>query len=501
MRLLVLLFSLALTTHAVEPEERERLRDDLSRVLTELGGNQERLLTAAGDAGLTVPAGVQVALSARRSAAEDWRKRVTDPAQDFAAEEVDAFREGVDAVSARLSGMVDLIGLLTVAHERWSGVTGTPEFARYRTFLNSWIEQGLREVAAGAEGTADEDLAWRRHRCHEFVLQPMDLSRQAAVRWPLVPQDTPVLREFLSHAQSLRAAAEARLQQPAVGDDADLERDEAIMWSLNELVQLVQTREERRTQHEIPADAPLWIMFLACLAGEEQSLRALIANRRTTTNDGPWYHRQEELHRERDARSRLSWLAWEALEIDLSITEQRRQLDELLADVAVARRAEITARLTALQQQRADTIASLGKGLDARARADAVRAKFALRTLQRDHETLAEDLVEQRDRTSAEQEWRSRAAEPGVAAALARLDAAWAAMAAARTHQREADHAAARADLARELAEVDAEVAQQAARRSREAMEQAQEALELNRQAVTDVLENPPPKPEGDVKF
>jgi hypothetical protein len=388
------------------------------------------------------------------------------------------------------------------AEERWPRAAQSAEYGRYRTFLRGRVDQALLEIAAGAEHPDDEEMLWRRLRRHEILLQLVESGQQVTERWPLVPATTPVLREYQEVRTALRTNAELGLQQGNLAPDHEIDRDEHVMWLLDEAVGLIQGREERLQNREIPADAPLLPSFHAAFAAEEQALRAQITHRRTPITDDPaWHRQQEELQRAREQRSRLSGLAWEGLEIDLAILDRRRHLTELLLDAPAALQTAATTRVTALVQQRTAVITALNQALAAGSRVDALRARSSLRILSRDVDGFVEEFEQSRERVANEQEWRARASEPGVAAALAKLDAAWAAMGEARTRQIEADHAAIRSELARELAEVEAEVAQQAAERSRVEMDHAREALDRSREQVVDALENPQPKPEGDAKF
>lgn len=499
MRLLLLLLLSVVIVHAVEPEERERLREELSQALSDLA-EPEAGLAASNTGDITIPPGVAVTLSARRMLAQEWLRRFAGPAE-FSVEEADSFREGLQGLSGRIDNVVQQIEYYASAGERWPQSTGKPEFLRYRAYLRSHAEQSLLEIAAGADQHVDDEAHWRRQRRHELILQLIDMG-DPTERWSLVPKDSAVLREYQDLRASLRAAAEAGLQQTNPTNDSELDRDESILWLLDEQLSLGQGWAERSTQREIPPDAPLLPAYRAAQVAEVQALRAQIAHRRTPiTDESAWHRHQEELRRAREQRSRLTGLAWEGLEIDLGILDRRRHLTELMLDAPAALQTAATAQVTALVQQRITITTALNQALAAGSRVDALHARSSLRILAREVDGFVEEFELSRERAANEQEWRARAKEPGVTAALARLDAAWAAMAAARTRQIEADHAAIRSELARELAEVEAEVAQQAAERSREEMDRAREALDLSRQQVVDALENPQPQPEGDAKF
>jgi hypothetical protein len=502
MRLILLLLLAIVSVPAVELEERERLRDQFTDALSALSEVQQRLVEVAAGGGVQLPPGVPATLAARRTLAEGWLKRIADPVAEFPPEEADTFRDGLEGLRGRMDGVIGLVEQSTSAADRWPHSLETAEFVRYRTFLRQRIDQGLQEIASGAEHPVDEEQTWRRQRRHELILQLMESAQQSAERWSLVPKDAPVLREYQDHRTALRAAAESSLQQANPANDRDLDRDEAVLWLLDELVSQVQMREERRNQREIPAQAPLLVAFHLTLSGEERAIRAQIAHRRgDMTDETAWYRQEETLRREREQRSRLSSLAWEVLEIDLSISERRQQITEQMTDAPASVRDASVPRLRALEQERDAIVIRLTKALDAGARVDVLKDKSALRLLQREHEMLAEDLAQLREREEQETEWRARAGEPGVREALAKLDAAWKAMADARGRQSESEQAAIRAELARELAEVESESAQLAAELSRQELDRAREAVERSREHVVDVLENPQPKPEGDAKF
>lgn len=494
----VVLLLLVTVAMAVEPEERERLREELSQALSALVEPQASL-AASNTGDITIPPGVAVTLTARRMLAQEWLRRIAGPAE-FSVEEADSFREGLQGLSSRIDNVVQQLEHYASAAERWPQSTGKPEFLRYRTYLRSHAEQSLLEIAAGGDQPVDEEMHWRRQRRHELILQLIEAG-DPTERWSLVPKDSAVLREYQDLRAGLRTAAEAGLQQDNPANDREIDRDETILWLLDEQLSLGQGWAERSTHREIPPNAALLPAYRAAQVAEVQALRAQIAHRRMSMDDGAWHRQDDVLRRERDLRSRLSNLAWEGIELDLSITEQRRNIDERLTDAPAAARVAAATRLTALGQERTANVARLGKALEGGSRVDALQAKAALRIVLRDHEVFAEEFAQRRERDENEKEWRTRANEPGVADALARLDAAWTAMDGARARQVEADHAAIRSELARELAEVEAETAQVAAERSRQEMDQAREALDLSRQRVIDVLENPQPKPEGDTKF
>lgn len=507
MRLLMpLLLSFALSCScglaAVEDGERERLRNELPDALEELAVAQTRLTEALSVRAQALPAGVQAVLGARRTVVDEWMRKIANPAVEFPVEEADQAREALDSLRGRMDALIGLVENVGSLDERWPHAKGLPEAGRYRVFLQGEIDRGLQEIATGADVTADDGGIWQRQRRYEIILQVIESTSQTAERWPLVDRDAPAMREYLEHALQVRTAAERGLQQAMPGDDRELDRGEAILWMLDEVVQLAQTRKERLADRQILPTDPLLVSFTDGLAAEEKSLRALMAHHRAAVVDeSAWQRQDEDLRRERERRGRFTGLAWEGLELDLSLTEQRRHIDELLRDTPPALAAPARARLAELDRSREVAVRALAKAVGDGARVDAIRAKGGLRVAQRNLQAMGEDLELRREREEGEQQWREHAAQPAVAAALAKLEAAWTAMAAVRDRQVEADHAAVAADVARELAEVAADEAQVAAQRSQRELEQAREQLELRRQEVNDAVENPQPKPEGDTKF
>ena len=501
MRLLVLLLLSVVLVHGVEPEERERLREELSETLFQLVEPEAALALAASKAGdITIPPGVAVTLTARRTLAKDWLRRFAGPVE-FSVEEADNFREGLQGLSGRIDNVARQLEHYASAAERWSQSTEKPEFLRYRTYLRSRAEQSLLEIAAGGDQHVDEEAHERRKRRHELILQLIEAG-DPLERWTLVPKNSQVLREYQDLRASLRATAEAGLHQANPSNDAELDRDERVLGLLDEQLSLGQGWAERSNGREIPPDAPMLRAYRAAQVAEVQSLRALIAHQRLMKNDDEAWERQNEvLRRERDERARFTGFAWEGLEFDLSISQQRRHLDEILPDMPPALQDTVKKRLVALDQSRGVIVRALAKAVGDGMRTDAIRAKGALRVAQRNVQALNEELEQRREREATEQEWRDHAAQPSVAATLAKLDAAWTAITAARERQIQIDHAAIEADIARELADVATEVAQLAAQHNQRELEQAREQIELRRQEVTDAVENPQPKPEGDAKF
>lgn len=503
MRLLVpWLLSCSIALGAVEDGDRERLREELPNALTELTATQERLVEVLGANSIAVPPGLQVVVSARRTMVDDWMKKIGNPAADFPVEEVDQVRDALFGLRGRMemvSGLVETSGSLD---DRWPHAKDAPELQRYRAFLRSQIDRGLLEIAAGADAGGDDGVMWQRQRRHEIILQSLESVGQVGERWAQVPKDAPALREYLEHGLKLRASAERGLQQATPGDDQDLDRDEAILALLDEIVQLAQTRAERLADRQIKPTNDLLLAFTNGLAAEEKSLRALIAHRRATiTDETAWQHEEEDLRRVRDRQARATGLAWEGLELDLGIDEQRRHLDEVMKDSTPTVVQSVQPRLAEIDQSRAAQVVALAKAVGDGQRVEAITAKNQLHIVQRNLQAVTEVLEERREREATEQEWRDHANVPAVAAALAKLEAAWTAINAARDRQVESDIAAIKANMARELAEVASEEAQITAERSQRDLEHAREQLELRRQEVVDAVENPAPKPEGDTKF
>jgi hypothetical protein len=204
---------------------------------------------------------------------------------------------------------------------------------------------------------------------------------------------------------------------------------------------------------------------------------------------------------ERDRRARFTTIVWEWFDLVNSLAELRQNLDQQLAEAPPAVRTETIARWNALDGERTVSETALGKALQERSRVAAIQAKGEITIQRRSYDELMEDLDLRLNQESEEREWRTRAKDPGIAAALVRLDAAKAALLKARGEQRMRERSAAQAQLDRELAEVAAEEAWSTAERGRTESEHLREALEQRRQQVRDALENPEPKPEGDTKF
>ena len=503
MRLLLFLLCLlsVVLVHGVEPEERERLSDELSQTLFLLVEPEASLALAASNAGdITIPPGVAVTLAARRMLAREWLRRIAGPAE-FSVEEADSFHEGLRGLSGRIDNVAEQLEQYASAAERWPQSIEKPEFLRYRTYLRNRAEMSLSDIAAGSNIRIDEEANGRRQRRYEIILQLAEAG-DPTERWSLVPKDSQILREYQDLRASLRATAEAGLQQFIPANDAEIDRDERVLGLLDEQLSLGQRWAERSNGREIPPDAPLLPAYRAAQVAEVQSLRALIAHQRLMKNDDEVWERQNDvLRRERDQRSRLSNLAWECLDLDLGLGEQRKHLEELLPEETPDSQTQIRMRLQEIEQARQHSIEALINGVAAASRIEAITLKHQLRTWHRNIQGLSDIVAQGRERRDTEPEWRTHAAQPAVAAALGKLDAAWAAISIAHTRQIEVDLAVIKADHARELAEVAAEEAQTAAQRSQQELEHVREQLELRRQEVIDAVENPQPKPEEDAKF
>ncbi|HEX3135712.1 MAG TPA: hypothetical protein VHX44_19275, partial [Planctomycetota bacterium] len=373
---------------------------------------------------------------------------------------------------------------------------------RFKDFMHSRITKGLSVIAAGADSPAEDEAAARLQRCHEVLLQTIEAGHQADERWGQVPPDAPALRAFHDQRHTLRTLAERGLTDPKVLVGPALDRGEAILGFLDEMVQLIQSREEHLADRDTAGSAAVVTAVAACLGGEEQSLRALIAHERLPiTDERTWNRQGEDLRHERERRARLTGLAWEWFELVIGLPDLHQNLEQQLTDAPDAARAEAHAQWNALDTARAVIETALGKALQERSRVAAVQAKGDLSILRHGYDDLLEDIDQRLHQDQEESEWRKRAGEPGIAKALARLDAARTALNKARTAQRNLDEAAAKAQVGRELAEIAAEEAQEAAEHIRQDTDQMREELEQRRQQVRDALDNPEPKPEGDTKF
>ncbi len=502
MRLIMLLFSVVIAAQAVEQEERDRLHEEFSSALTELSETQQRLSEHTGTAQVVIPPGVPTQIATRRTLAAEWIRRIGTPTTDFPVEEAETFRDGLYTLRGRLDQAASWSEILATIGERWQGAISSKEFERYRVFVRSAIDQRLQEIATGAEPTMDEDLFYRRQHRHEVILSLVEADEQTTERLAKLSQEAPSVREFRAHRAALRATAEAGLQAANPVDDQVLERDQQILWLLEELVGVVQEREERLAGRDHPPAAAALASITICQSAEEQALRALIAHHRAQMPDDPAWHRQQDaLRREREHRRTLASLAWEWMNLEDGVHNIRQRVQEQIPQIPPALQASATKRVSTLEVAFTEASQGLAQALRDGKRIEAVRAKAAQRLVNNDFEALAQSLGFQQERLNQENEMQARVGEPAIAALKKQLDALWTTLEAARASQENAERAVIVAELERELADVAADVARTAADFARQEADLAREQLDQRREQLIDAIENPQPKPEGDAKF
>ena len=498
-RFILLLVSLAVGGHAVEEGERARLHQELPDTVHELATAQQRLTEALTTAETPVPPALIAALAARRTSAEEWQRQIENPVQDFAVEKVDQFAEELRAIEQRLGAGADLAEQLTASAERWPHCSQTAELTRFRAFLRTRLVQALN-AAAGGQADADDELLGRQQRRHELLLQVLESLQTARERWAKVPVDTPALLEYRSHCQVVQAAMERGLTAAVLGDEREIDRDEAILSLLEEQVQLVQSRLEQMEGIPLAADAPAVLAFTARQEAEHAALQALIAHQRLPLHDEAWNSQEDRLREVRNQCAALSGVVGEWIGLVAELPELRRNLDQRLSEHPTLRPRTME-RWNALDAERTTHEAALGKALAAADRPAAVNACSELEITRQGYDLIQEDLDLLITEATQDQTWAGHAADPGVAAAVKRLLAARAAFVAARATQREQELAARRAQLARRLAEIAADDLRLAADRARTTVDQLREELDRRGEEAANAVDNPAPAPEKDANF
>lgn len=474
---------------AVEEGERDRLHSELARTLVRLRDGPVHLSPYFHEVGIPFPAEVRTTFSTWCRLGEDVLDRLADPSAEIPAGEYDGIKKDLVGLQARFEAIhhavLEYVSSARTALKRKE----TAESIRHRDFLRQRIDRLFSDIADGTwrredpgRTREDEDQAFRT-RLHYYEMGSTYASPPVEY-WPLVPKDAPALREYLDHCAAVCTEVEIALQQGTFppANDAKIKSLVGIDPLFMAWLELVNEREESRNN---PAEVMSLPAFQAALAAEEQAMGVLIAHHRAKIAGKVDIHQREvELRRAHHQRNRLTEVARNALHLDRSIMKHRQHFAELAQEMPPA----FEDRVATLGRQHPVAVASLTKALSAGIHTDALQARAELRMLRREAEYFTEEMEQARQRAAHEQEWRARAGEPGVAAALARFEDAWNAMAAARARQLKADLARVHVGLAWEIANDKITAAQFA-------KENAEHELRLARQQV----ENPPP--DGDNTF
>jgi type II secretory pathway component PulJ len=503
MRPLILLLCCTVILAALEEDERAHLREQLTSALQEADDAHARLLPLAESAQIVVPPGVATTLAARRTLVQDWLARLANPATTEVGDDYHSVRDGLFGLGGRFEAANAALETLGSFADRWSDQVQTPVGERYRAFLRTRAQQVLQQVAAGAEDAGDDDQFWRRNRRHELLLQLAQLDTLTDERRGLIPAGHPALQEFAAQAAAVRTLALAGLDQGALCDDQALDRGEAVLWLLDDVLGCEQHRVSFQADTDQPPTAVQARLFDARLAGEVAVLRQLIAHHQSATpaDETAWQQTEQTLRRERDRLRRMTELVQEWQSLTRERLDHARQIAEILPSMPPADAREWEERRRALAISSGAAEVALSKALEVGEHADAVRALSDVRLAQLGHQAVIDDLHLRLTQVEEREAWREHAGKPGVAAALKRLDDAYAAVVAARQAEREASARAVRAALERDLAELSARQAEEAADAAREQHGRAFEALDQRRNEVTDAVENPQPLAEGDGKF
>ncbi len=499
--ILMLLMSLAVMGHAVDDDERTRLRDELQGAVQELESTQERLVRMLGQAGITLPASVTTTLLTRRNGAKEWERRVDLATEDFTPEHVDRFNEELRTLQQCLASSADLAEQVTASSERWPHCSQTPELARFNTFLRERLLHGLAAAANDASDPSEDETLQRQQRRHELLLLIVEANFANRERWTQVPAAAPALQEYRAHSQAMQTALERALTGPVANDDHALDRDEAILWLLDDQVQLVQSRGERIGDPPLAISKPALAALDARQAAEHTALQALITHQRLPQHDDAWNRVADDLREVRNRAAALTEVVWDWIGMIADLPSMRKTLDERLAEAPPTMRTATLERWSALDIQLTTHEEAITKALDASDRLAAIRAGSELELTRGEFDLLLEDLDFQLEQNTQDQAWREHAADPAVAAALQRLEKTRAAFVAARASQRDQELAARRAHLARRLAEASADDLRANADRARATVEHLRAELERAGEETANAVDNPTPEPEKDAKF
>ena len=430
-RFVLLLWLLAGISHAVEVDERARLHDEVPTILAEFNGAEERFTALMTKTGRPVPPAVTTIVMAHRATAQDWQRRINDPLQTFEVEKADQFNEELRTIQERLNHSADLMDQLNGSAERWPHSIQTIEMTRFRTFLQDGLDRGLNDAANGH--IADDDEAQsRQQRRHELILTIIESQQTITERWAKVPPAAPELMEYQEHCRAVKAAMERAITVKVLNDERDIERDEAILELLDEIVQVVQFRMERLGDLHLAVDAPALIALNTQQDAERAALRALIAHQRIDLHDDAWNRTADHVRHVRDQRGLMTELVWEWIGLITDLPHLRQALNERMAEAPPALRTQTVAIWNELDVARATNETALAQALTAGDRIAATRARCELELTRRRYDLINEDLDFQMNQTKQDLSWRELATDPTVAAALKRLDAARASFLTAR---------------------------------------------------------------------
>ena len=189
-----LMLSLALAIQAGEDNERERLRAELPRTVRDLADTNQLAISALQRLSLTPPPAMMQAVEKRQAGLRDMQLLLADAAKPLTATQVEQFREETQGLRRRIGEVYTLADAASGAVRNWPQSAGTPEMARYLTFVRAQLDGVLAELA-GVAGKRSDDKAEKVYahlrRRHEVVLRAVEATRSSPERWRRVPAPAP----------------------------------------------------------------------------------------------------------------------------------------------------------------------------------------------------------------------------------------------------------------------------------------------------------------------
>lgn len=478
-----------------EDEERARLRREVPETLQQVTQAEVQLTGALAAAGIALPGAVSDALTVRRTIAQDWQRKLDDAQATLDVAAANQFHQDLNQLHSVLVQLASTAQQSSAAPQQWPHCVDHPALARYREVLKRRIDEDLAGIAAG-RSRSDEERGgdYRLQYRHQSLLAALEAGRSTGERFALVPADLPLMHEFVDYCRTAAGALEqaiARGEQPDQGDTL-LDQHQQVLGLYQELLQIEQALRERQADQRVAGSAAL-AGLVAVSARETAALRAMLALvRGRNPNDEEAWKREDEARRAVERERNLGYLAMSWCEQAGELADRRRELDERLADVAAPAKERARARIAALVGEAATADAAIAKALAASDRLAFIAANgefgLALRRLEREHQRIDEDTqwAEQEER------WLAKRADPAVAAALKRFNAARAELIAKRAKAEAAQLAAARLRIEQEVANARAEFADEEAQQLDQTAEEHLQSLHELAGQLEEIVEQAP---------
>jgi hypothetical protein len=480
---------------AAEDEDRARLRRELPEALTQVAQAEAQLTGALAAAGIALPGAVSDALAVRRTIAQDWQRRLADDKATLDIATANQFHEDLNQLHSALAQLASAAQQSSSAPQQWPHCIDLPALGRFRDLLKRRIDEDLSGIAAG-RSRSDEERGgdYRLQHRHQSLLAALEAGRSAGERFPLVPVELPLMREFSDYCRTAAGALEqaiARGDQPDQGD-ALLDQHQQVLGLYQELLQGEQTLRERQGDKRLAGSAAL-AGLVAVSAREAAAQRAMLALvRGRNPNDEDAWKREEEASRALERERALGYLVVTWCDQAGELADRRRELDERLADVPAAAKGRARTRIDALDSELAAADAAITKALAASDRLAVITANgefgLVLRRFEREHQRIDEDA----QWAEQEEHWQAKRSDPAVAAALKRFAGARQELAAKRAKAEEAQLAAARLRIEYEVLSARAELAEEQAQQLDQAAEEHQQALQEIANQLDEAAEQAP---------